>query len=115
MGFQICRFGTLCLNDEPIQNPSDPRDNGNIPRYPTSNSSIKIRDTVEGKEIIWVKPDNMNILVADRTLLTCVSWNDLENNGFIPGKVVTIDGRRYQCRLLQVGKRNIEYQPAAFS
>lgn len=115
MGFQLCRFGTLYLNDEPMPNPSDPRDNGDIPRYPTSNSSIQIRDTVEGKEIIWVKPDNMNILVADRTLLTCVSWNDLENNGFIPGKVVTIDGRRYQCRLLQVGKRDIEanlYEPS---
>lgn len=55
-----------------------------------------------------MKPDGINLLVADRVLLTKVSWNDLRTFGFVSGKTVTIDGRRYRCRLLQVGARENE-------
>lgn len=42
-------------------------------------------------------------LVADRMLLTRVSWQDLDNAGYVIGKSVSVDGQQYICRLLTGG------------
>jgi len=114
MGWEIFRFGTLYVEGEPVKDPQDPTIKGDIPSYNSLNSqnstpgSIKISDTKPGSGISWVKPDDMNLFIADRSLLVHVSWSDLEQNGFIPGCQITIDGKYYLCRLLQVGTPNTE-------
>lgn len=43
------------------------------------------------------------LFVADRMLLTRISWQDLDQVGYVFGTEVTIDGRQYRCRLLTGG------------
>ena len=45
----------------------------------------------------------MNLLIADRVLLSNVSWCDLNQQGFVDGKKISIDGMSFRCRLLRVG------------
>ena len=44
----------------------------------------------------------MNLLIADRVLLTDVSWNDLHEFDLALGEIISIDGWRYRCRLLRL-------------
>lgn len=102
MGFQRIQLGTLYANGQALDTR---KEDLNTTAQWDQKSGVGIKDTVAGKAIQWVKPDGMNLLVADRVLLTCVRWNDLQDFGFTSGKMVDIDGRKYFCRLLQVGDR----------
>jgi len=63
--------------------------------------NLAIGNTVKGKEISWV---NVNgLFVADHVICTNISWDDLNKQGFIFGKEVSIDGTPYFCRSLKVG------------
>jgi len=63
--------------------------------------SLSIGNTVKGKEISWV---NVNgLLVADHVVCNKISWDDLNQQGFIFGKKVSVDGNLYICRSLKVG------------
>ena len=42
-------------------------------------------------------------LVADRMLMTRVSWQDLDDAGYVFGTEVSIDGKQFRCRLLTGG------------
>jgi len=42
-------------------------------------------------------------LVADRMLMTRISWQDLDDAGYVFGTEVSIDGRQFRCRLLTGG------------
>ncbi len=44
------------------------------------------------------------LFVADRMLMSRVSWADLDNAGFVSGRSVRIDGREYRARLLSGGQ-----------
>ena len=44
------------------------------------------------------------MLVADRMLMSRVSWADLDEAGFVSGRVVRIDGRGFRVRLLTGGR-----------
>lgn len=43
------------------------------------------------------------LLVADRMLMSRISWQDLDEAGYVLGVQVTIDGRQLRCRLLTGG------------
>lgn len=101
--YQRYRFGTLYLNNIPQKNPKNPIHNGDIPMY-DGKSSVVIGDTVQGKEIDWIRPEGINVLVADRVLLSKISWNKLKEVGLVTGRTITIDGVPYTCRLLGVGE-----------
>lgn len=58
-------------------------------------------DTVPGKELEWVDAGDM--LVATKCVCRCISWNELNRQGYIFGRVVRIDGKAYLCRSLRVG------------
>lgn len=45
------------------------------------------------------------MLIADRMLLTRVSWRDLDAAGYVFGTHVSIDATSYRCRLLSGGDR----------
>lgn len=93
----IIKMGNLALNGRiaPIGS-----------SYKNSNI-ISILDSRPEQNISWVVVNGL--LIADRCLLTCISWNDIHAQGLVFGKELCIDGAKYLCRLLKVGKR--EYGP----
>ena len=111
MGYSIFRFGSLYLEGN-IQNiPQKPKEHGDISSYkmaPHTHPNIPQMSigptSVSNKKVIsWVKPDGINLLVADRVLLAAVSWQDLNDLGFVVGRKTVIDGYTFLCRLLEVG------------
>lgn len=108
MGYSIFRFGALYLKDKIQHFPQKPKENGDIPQYM---QRPKISIGVEGKEepIAWIKPNGMNIFIADRILLGNVSWKQLKHEGFVTGKKITINGQRFLCRLPHL--KNIDGGP----
>ena len=59
----------------------------------------------EAKRLQWVKikDGDKTLLICDRVILVSVSWDDLNGQGYVSGKTITIDGARYKCRLLTGG------------
>ena len=55
------------------------------------------------KEIGWVAVNGL--LIADQCLLTNVSWDDLDVQGLVFGKEVTVQGLRFKIRLLKLGSK----------
>lgn len=66
-------------------------------------AEIRISDTVPGHEISWVVVNGL--LIADRCLLTNISWDNLEQQGMVFGKQLCIDRAKYLCRLLKLGNQ----------
>ena len=87
----IIRLGSLYLNDSPAE----------IGLAYKPGKTISIGETAPGKEIHWVVVNDM--LIADRCILTEVSWDDLNAQNLVFGKEVTISGFRFTARLIQVG------------
>lgn len=58
-------------------------------------------------QLQWVRVTDQGrtLLVSDRVLLMRISWDDLDAAGLVKGRLVTIDGRDYRCRLLTGGSR----------
>lgn len=48
------------------------------------------------------------ILVADRMLMSRISWQDLDDAGYVHGTDVIIDNKRYICRLMTGGHSSRE-------
>lgn len=90
MANMIC-MGSLYLDDQPI-----------LPLVEfQQDQAIGIGKAVPGKEITWVLVNG--ILIADQCLLSNISWDDLNTQGLIFGKEVSIGGLRYTLRSLRVG------------
>ena len=92
---KVC-FGTLLLDNKATSIPKNPILDGDIKRY--KGESISIGDSVSGKEIAWLKVGNL--FVCDRTILSAISWDQLNELGLIFGKPVVIDDRKYLLRSL---------------
>lgn len=90
MGYSIFKFGALYLGDKIQPIPKQPTENGDVPSY-NNKAIISITSASRKENITWIKPDGLNLLVADRVLLTMVSWEDLDKNGFVTGKIVLFD------------------------
>lgn len=103
MGYDIFKFGTLNLNDKIQSIPLYPTNNGDIPRH-DGKAIISLEASALEKCITWIKPIGQNILIADRILLVNISWKNLDENGFIVGRPVLIDGQLFCCRLPHVGE-----------
>lgn len=75
------QIGTLYLDDIPQQNPQDPVLDGDIPEY-LSGSAIKLGDSDNdtNKQLHFIKAGN--ILIADRNILTNMTWDTLYAQGF---------------------------------
>lgn len=101
MGYSIFRFGALYLSCEEQAVPRNPTTTGDIPEY--YSAIIGFLHAISGPPITWIKPDGLNLLIADRVLLNCVSWTTLNENGFASGKQMIYDNQRFRCRLPQLG------------
>ena len=59
----------------------------------------------EANQLQWhkIQDGDKTLLICDRVILVDCSWNDLNSQGYITGKEVTIDGAKYKCRVLTGG------------
>lgn len=104
MDYSVFKFGVLYLDTKAQPVPRRPMlVGGDVPPY--DGSTISVGPLKNGEKITWIKPNGLNILIADRVLLANVSWEDLNQNGFIAGRPVLIDRQYFRCRLLQVGEK----------
>lgn len=104
MGYDVFRFGALYLDAKIQAIPKQSINGGDIPQY-DGHAAIYIGPAKRGKSITWIKPNGLNLLIADRILLNNVSWENLNKKGFIEGKPVLHNGDWFRCRLLQVGEK----------
>jgi len=66
------------------------------------NQVLTIGDTDSKYPITWIKTSD-GLLVANHTVCTKISWEQLNKMGFIFGTPIKIDGAPYLCRSLKVG------------
>ena len=69
--------------------------------------------SADANKLQWVKikDGDKTLLICDRVILVSVSWDDLNGQGYVTGKTITIDGTKYKCRLLTGGsnRRNNDW------
>ena len=80
---------------------------GDIPEMSGSMADYTIGDTPSSaaNRLQWhkIKDGGKTLFICDRVILVRVSWDDLNEQGYVTGKTVTIDGAMYKCRLLTGG------------
>ena len=80
---------------------------GDIPSMSGSMANYTFGNTpsADANKLQWVKikDGDKTLLICDRVILVSVSWDDLNSQGYITGKTVTIDGAKYKCRVLTGG------------
>ena len=62
-------------------------------------------DTANRLQWHKIKDGEKTLFICDRVILVSVSWDDLNGQGYVTGKIITIDGAKYKCRLLTGGTR----------
>ncbi|MCM1150153.1 MAG: hypothetical protein NC319_08760, partial [Butyricicoccus sp.] len=80
---------------------------GDIPQMSGSMANYTLGDTPasDAYKLQWhkIKDGDKTLLICDRVILVSVSWDDLNGQGYVTGKTITIDGTTYKCRLLTGG------------
>lgn len=87
------KFGTVYIDGEPVAPGSE---------YPGGGKRIEIRESVPGKEITWILFDGK--LVADRNILTFVSWDALNENHLVSGQQMYFSRETWAVRLIKGGR-----------
>lgn len=100
MSYQTIKMGSLYVGGI---TPPTPATKTDIPIFQANGDEPFIGHTIKGKEITWIRPDGMDILIADRAILQGCPWSLLKTFGFVEGKLVNIDGQWFRCRLPKVG------------
>lgn len=99
MGYSKFQFGALYLDGVEQDVPQNPINEGDIMPY-KSQQKLYIGDNFAPSNCItWIKPDGMGILIADRVLLSAISWRDIELCHLSSGEIFRIFGQEYLCRL----------------
>lgn len=82
---EILRMGALYMDDTPLNVPSNPIDDGDIPRY-HQGARLHILDAPadDAKIIHWIKCDDF--IIADRNLLWGISKEELIKQGLVFGR-----------------------------
>jgi hypothetical protein len=101
----IRKFGTLYLNGVKQKCPVDLSKYDDAYEYMGEKIEIKNSDKNDENKLSWVEIDDNNkkLLICDRNILKGVSWNELNNQNLVFGKVIIIDGQKYILRLLKGG------------
>ena len=90
---QTLKFGSLYLDGKPIAT--------RVAKYQPGQAISLGGEASPDIAISWVPVNGM--LIADRCLLTNISWDDLNAQGLVFGTEVKIQGFRFTARLLKVG------------
>lgn len=99
---EIRKFFSIALNGTPIA-PGCIYADAIIPEAPT----LELIPGEPNKLISWLKKGG--VYVAVHNIISGVSWKDLDDNGWVQGKIVSLDGKDYLCRLMEVGKKADQY------
>ena len=90
---QTLKLGSLYIDNKPITPETEYQ----------PGQTISFGDAVPDMAISWVPVNGM--LIADRCLLTNINWDDLDVQGLVFGKEITVQGFRFKIRLLKVGSK----------
>ena len=90
---QTLKLGSLYIDNKPITPETECQ----------PGQTISFGDAVPDMAISWVPVNGM--LIADRCLLTNINWDDLDVQGLVFGKEITVQGFRFKIRLLKVGSK----------
>ena len=90
------QLGSLCLDG--LQLPEMKK--GEIPRW--HDEEITFSDSAFGKGLPWLYVKKGNYLISQQCLLSNISWEDLNKQGWIEGKEVVINDRKFLCRIPHV-------------
>ena len=90
------QFGTLCLNE--LQLPQMKK--GEIPRWHGEEISFSDSDLEMGLPWLYVKKDNY--FISQQCFLSNISWKDLYDQGWVDGKEIVINDRKFFCRIPHV-------------
>ena len=85
------KLGSLYLDDKPVTQEAE---------Y-CPGRTISFGEAAPDTAISWV-PVN-GLLIADRCLLTSISWDDLNAQNLVFGKEIKVQGFQFRSRLLKVG------------
>ena len=83
---------------------------GSVANYTFGNTPS---DDANKLQWVKIKDGDKTPLICDRVILVNVSWDDLNGQGYVTGKTVTIDGAKYKCRLLTGGSNYRNGDPYA--
>lgn len=103
----IRKLGSLYLDGGKIICPLDGINHEDVTEY--NGEKIEIRDTnkEDSYKLSWVEinDDGKKLLICDRNILSGISYNELNSQGLVFGKVVIIDNTKYILRLLKGGNK----------
>lgn len=89
--FEVHEFGTLSINGELKRMDES--------RYCTQDTVFRFGNTIAGAEITWIYIPELGIYVSSVPIVEDVTWDMLKADGYVDGKIVSIDNRKYKCRL----------------
>lgn len=99
-------LGTLFTGGVKRLMPTNPIAGGNITPF-VAGQSIEIRNTDvdNAYKLRWreVVVGANKLLITDRNILVSASWDDLNAQGLVTGKEITIDNQQYKLRLMTGG------------
>lgn len=98
----VRKFGTLYLDDEKMKNPVDFLEFSDIPEYKGQKIEIGNTERNDEDKLSWIEINNdgKKLLICDRNIIKGISWNELNEQNLIFGKVVMIEDKKYILRLL---------------
>jgi len=104
---KVRKFGTLYLNNTKQKCPTDLAKYDDVYEYMGEKIEIKNSDKNDENKLSWVEinDNDKKLLICDRNILKGVSWDELNNQNLVFGKVVIIDGQKYILRLLKGGDK----------
>lgn len=110
---RIRKFGTLYLSGIKQKCPTNFSNYEDIYEYMGEKIEIRENDKNDINTLSWVEinENNKKLLICDRNILVGVSWEELNNQNLVFGKVIMIKGKKYMLRLLKGGntkKDNVE-------
>lgn len=104
---KIRKFGTLYLNNTKRKCPTDLAKYDDVHEYMGEKIEIKNSDKSDENKLSWVEinDNDKKLLICDRNILKGVSWDELNKQNLVFGKVVIIDEQKYILRLLKGGDK----------
>lgn len=95
---RVRKLGSLYLNNVKVEIPNTE----DITSYNDGLIEIKDAERNDNNKISWVEinDNGKKLLVCDRNLIKGVSWNTLDAQNLVYGKVVKLGGKKYLLRLL---------------
>lgn len=116
INYEYVKLGALYYDGVELVRPTRPwRDSvafdgeyGNIPAFHGDMNKYSFGPATNEETVLyWHKfidyEQNKTLLICDRNLIRSISWNHLNDAGFIFGKEIELDGQRYKCRVLTGG------------